>query len=114
MRRIRLPISSQHCSGTIRTHPVSQIVQHPASDQRHHAVAGFCVDLPRFAGSVAHWPEPDRGNVGRLSRTAQVDLDAEQRDRVVVDQLPDDHNCVHETTAGDQVAVVVSIGVDAE
>ena len=47
-------------------------------------------------------------------RSAQVDLDTEQRNRIVVGSLPDDDHCVHETATGDEVAVVASLRVEAQ
>ena len=67
-----------------------------------------------IAGSVAPQVELRQGIVGRLPRSVQVDLDTEQRDRVIVDQLSDDDDCVDEAAAGDEVPVVVSLGVEAE
>jgi len=71
-------------------------------------------NLPHFAGDAALRVEFCQGIIGRLSRSVQVDLDAEQRDRVIVDQLSDDDDCVDEAAAGDEVPVVVSLGVEAE
>ncbi len=52
--------------------------------------------------------------IGRLLRSAQVDLDSEQRDRIVIGSLPDDDHCVHETATSDEVAVVISLRVEAQ
>lgn len=68
----------------------------------------------QFAGSVAPQDEFPQGIIGLLSRPVQVDLDAEQRDRLIVDQLSDDDDCIDEAAAGDEVPVVVSFGVEAK
>jgi hypothetical protein len=70
------------------------------------------VDPTDFACSVALRVEWRHGIIGRLSRSVRVDLDAEQRDRVIVDQLSDDDDCIDEAAAGDEVPVVVSLGVE--
>ena len=49
-----------------------------------------------------------------LLGSAEVDLDAEQRDRVVVGELANDDHCPHEATTGDEIAVVIPFGIQLE
>jgi len=84
-----------------RTQPV---LASRSSVEHRVAAAGFGDDLPYFDRSTAPWVRVRQGGVGWLSRSIQIDVDAEQRNRFVLDPLPDDVNFVHETAAGNQVA----------
>ena len=49
-----------------------------------------------------------------LLGSAEVDFDAEQRDRVVVGELANDDHCPHEAATGDEIAVVIPFGIQLE